>query len=109
LSGQVHVFPERDLREHDTSSGVLCPCLPRLDPEDPNVVLHNSYDAREVGDVMRDALLSLGEALVDLRYPFSKEQYELVRRAFDLLERHWPVHHEQERARDRGDGVEQGG
>ena len=41
-----HVYPIKDLREHDTENGINCWCKPVLD-EDYEVIVHNSMDERE--------------------------------------------------------------
>ena len=43
----IHVYPEADLREHDTS-GRDCWCCPEIDHENGTpIIIHNSGDGRE--------------------------------------------------------------
>jgi hypothetical protein len=41
----IHVIPNDDLREHESSA--LCWCAPVRDDDEPRVVVHNSMDGRE--------------------------------------------------------------
>lgn len=82
----VHVYPVRDTREHITN-GDPCPCLPRTVE---GVVIHNSYDAREVGEVCRKALDMLGKDHVGAWSPELREAYE---HAVAVLDMHWPGVH----------------
>jgi hypothetical protein len=43
---RVHVIPINDLRPHEES--LACPCRPRRNVGQPNVVVHNSFDGREI-------------------------------------------------------------
>ena len=79
----LHVSPENDLREHVTN-GDPCPCLPR---ERNGVMIHNSYDAREVGEVCRRALDMLG---VEHRPPWTDEERDAYEHAIAVLDMHWP-------------------
>lgn len=45
-SGDVHVMPLDDTKPHDESRS--CACHPRIDIRANNVVIHNSYDGREI-------------------------------------------------------------
>lgn len=49
LTGDVHVYPMGDLREHEVGegAGVSCWCHPKRDDEVEGVVVHNSMDERE--------------------------------------------------------------
>lgn len=49
LANVVHVYPVNDLKPHDLSSRD-CHCHPRVErvPDKGWVVVHNSYDGREV-------------------------------------------------------------
>lgn len=54
-----HVFPLNDLKEHDTSGGIvrLCHCQPKVEQYGEGfVVIHNSYDGREITENAVDAL-----------------------------------------------------
>lgn len=83
-SAPVHVYPVRDDREHITN-GDPCPCLPRTVDD---VVVHNSYDAREVGEVCRKALDMLG---VDREGEWSPELRDAYEHAVAVLDMHWPT------------------
>lgn len=45
LSGDIHVTPTDDLREHVLS--LSCWCGPKRDDQTPEVVIHNAMDQRE--------------------------------------------------------------
>lgn len=78
-----HVHPENDLREHVTD-GEPCPCLPRVKD---GVIVHNAYDAREVGEVCRHALDLLG---VEHRPPWTDKERDAYEHAIQILDMHWP-------------------
>lgn len=88
-NGREEVVPEGDLREH-VENGDPCPCMPRVVD---GVVVHNSYDRREVGEVMRKALRILWGDVVDYwsssgaTLPEAREAYA---HAMHLLAIHWP-------------------
>lgn len=42
----LHVVPTDDDKPHPLT--VDCPCKPRRDPESPTVIIHNSWDHREL-------------------------------------------------------------
>ena len=44
-TGDIHVTPVDDLREHELQP--LCWCNPRRDRESQDVVIHNAMDQRE--------------------------------------------------------------
>jgi hypothetical protein len=44
-----HIVPVGDLRPHEGSKE--CWCMPTLDPEDNNVVVHHAADKREKHEV----------------------------------------------------------
>jgi hypothetical protein len=44
--GTRHVIPVSDLRPHDHTGA--CWCRPKPDTEDPDVIVHNSLDRREM-------------------------------------------------------------
>lgn len=99
----IHVYPLNDLREH-VFDGLWCPCMPKLVGPDPvivdgeecipegaQVIRHNSYDGREVGEVCRRALDSLAVALTNHNHtwpPSLRADYE---QAIDLLNLHHPT------------------
>jgi len=87
---ETHVVHLDDLHDHVTSDGVFCPCLPRRDEANPSVVVHNSYDGREIGEVCRRALLALGSALLDHRHRWTKTELGAFEHAFELLDTHYP-------------------
>lgn len=78
--------PLNDLREHVTN-GEPCPCLPR---QVRGVVIHNAYDAREVGSICMSALELLGNALADHRHNWTDAEREAFEHAEALLLMHWP-------------------
>lgn len=45
MSDDLHIIPDNDLREHEADRG--CFCNPKMDPNCPNVFIHNSLDRRE--------------------------------------------------------------
>jgi hypothetical protein len=48
LSVDIHIYPEGDLKPHNTDSR-LCDCRPRLEHYDEGcLVIHNSWDGREI-------------------------------------------------------------
>lgn len=49
ITGDVHVYPQDDLKDHDTGEGAgdTCWCKPVRDEDVPSVVVHNSMDRRE--------------------------------------------------------------
>lgn len=80
----IHVYPLNDLREH-VLDGLWCPCLPRRIPADPvtvdgemcqpdnahAVIRHNSYDGREIREVVLHTLDAMGKALADHNHCWS--------------------------------------
>jgi len=100
----IHCMPLGDTRDH-VADGLFCPCLPRLvaarptqdedgvtiDP-DPSqgVIVHNSYDRREVGEVCRSALDKLGVALAGHSHQWSHEERSAYEHAIYLMDMHWP-------------------
>lgn len=82
-----HVVPVNDLREHITN-GDPCPCMPRTLP---GVVCHNSYDGREVGQVVRKALDVLGLALANNGHNWSEVERDAYEHALAVLMVHWPA------------------
>jgi len=84
----IHVTPVNDIHEHIVDDEGWCPCLPRLwvsDGEDRMV--HNSYDGREVGDVMLAALDALSVQVQGEWAPSLRTKYE---HALHLIRFHWP-------------------
>lgn len=47
----THVIPLNDLREHEEA--VTCPCEPWMDGE---IIIHNSWDGREITERAKAAL-----------------------------------------------------
>lgn len=82
-----HVVPIDDLREHVTD-GDPCPCVPR---STRGVVVHNSYDGRETGEVCRVALKRLGLALMDHGHHWTFEERDDFEHALQILDMHWPA------------------
>jgi hypothetical protein len=55
----IHVYPLNDLKEHDTSNkGNTCDCNPKIVIKDYHeiLVVHNSYDGREVVEFANEIL-----------------------------------------------------
>ena len=52
MSDTVHVYPDNDIREHiiDGDAGDLgqCPCHPEIEYGPGKIVIHNSFDGREL-------------------------------------------------------------
>lgn len=86
-SAPIHVVPENDTHQHETST--LCSCMP-LTRDEGRVVIHNSFDRREVGEVLKLALDTLGIALTNLGHVWSAMERELFDHAQHLLVIHWP-------------------
>lgn len=54
MEGDIHVLPVNDLKPHDESR--VCACRPKVEPEgDVAVVIHYSYDGREILEAAIDA------------------------------------------------------
>jgi hypothetical protein len=88
-----HLIPENDEHEHVEDPGGMCPCLPVRDAT-PGLAdtlwLHNSYDGRELREVVERALTMLGCALTEHGHHWSpklRQQFEI---ASDLIARHMP-------------------
>jgi hypothetical protein len=81
-----HVSPNRDVREH-VLNGDPCPCMPRVVG---GVTIHNSYDGREVGEVIAALIARLGDALAEHSHEWTDEQREAVEHAESVLALHWP-------------------
>lgn len=86
MDGQPHVTPIGDLRRH-AADGIFCPCMPL---ERYGVVVHNSYDGREVGEVCRHAIDVLGLALANHGHQWTVEECNAFESAMHVLEMHWP-------------------
>lgn len=82
-----HIEPLNDRRQHITN-GDPCPCLPRVVE---GVVVHNSYDARETGEVCRKALDLLAGALADHRHVWTPAERQAFEHAIAVLNMHWPA------------------
>lgn len=54
----INVLPVNDLKEHTEDS--ICDCLPVVLMEDEIVVVHNSYDGRELSELHLEIGLSTG-------------------------------------------------
>ncbi len=60
MSGDVHVYPVNDLKEHNTESR-LCECRPRIEKHgEGTVVIHNSWDDREITERALDHAFEQG-------------------------------------------------
>lgn len=86
----VHVIPVNDIRDH-VEDGIYCPCMPR---EDGQVITHNSYDGREIGEVCRRALDTLGSALAEHNHQWSDELRSAYEHAIAVLDMHYPVEYD---------------
>ena len=49
----VHVIPVNDRREHEAEAD--CWCVPMADDLDPDVLVHNALDGRDINDFARMA------------------------------------------------------
>ena len=87
MTDRHHVIPLNDSRGH-VEDGSPCPCLPR---ERDDVVTHNSYDGREIGEVCAKALDLLGIALVHHEHTWSDEEREAYEHALTLLQMHYDI------------------
>lgn len=59
MSQAVHVLPVNDLREH--SESIACECRPRVEQYDSHsLVIHNSWDGREITEQAVDATEAAG-------------------------------------------------
>lgn len=92
--GCFHVIPVGDIREHDTS-GPYCPCMPLISPN--GKCMHNAYDKREVGEVGRLALYTLGAALADHEHTWTDEERWCFEHLDHILSMHWPAKASEER------------
>ncbi len=81
----LHVEPSNDLREHITN-GEPCPCIPRTYK---GMIVHNSYDGREVGEICVKALKLLGVALAGHNHIWTDDEREYFEHAMQILEMHW--------------------
>lgn len=82
----MHVTPVNDLREHVLSQ--MCPCIPRL-AVGGEVIVHNAYDAREVGEVCRKAFDLMVLALATHNHDWSAEEQDALEHAIHVLDMHW--------------------
>jgi len=48
VAGESHIVPIADIQPHSTDPG--CPCGPVRHPGDSDVIVHNSFDGREVAE-----------------------------------------------------------
>lgn len=83
----IHVEPKGDLREHVTN-GDPCACMAR---ECDGVVVHNSFDRRETGDVCRKALDLLALAMAYHEHTWTAEERAAYEHAMIVLNMHWPA------------------
>lgn len=97
-------MPVGDIRDH-VMDGLFCPCMPRLvkahatidedgvqiepDPSS-GVIVHNSYDRREVGEVCGNALEHMTAALANMDVEWTPEMVDAYDHAIYLLGLHWP-------------------
>lgn len=86
----IHTVPLGDIRDH-VMDGLFCPCMPRLaQPSSGGIIVHNSYDRREVGEVCRNALEHLTAALANMDVEWTPAMVDAYDRAVYLLDLHWP-------------------
>ena len=83
-----HVVPLNDTFEHDADGGP-CPCVPSYQ-DDAKVVVHNSFDGREVPEVVRRALDTLALALVGHDHQWGTPEREAYEHAIALMDFHHP-------------------
>lgn len=91
-SDPIHVFPIDDTREHVLDSE-FCPCLPAvLRGEDgvANIVRHNSYDGREIGEVCRKAMEVMELALAHHHHRWTEDERDAYDHAHDVLNVRYP-------------------
>jgi hypothetical protein len=81
----IHVEPSNDLRQH-VWNGDPCPCMPR---EVDGVVIHNSYDGREVGEVIM-RLIGVFADVVGNDHEWTNTQRQAVEHAESIVALHWP-------------------
>lgn len=81
----VHSYPLEDLHEH-VFDGDPCPCMPR---EVDGVVVHNSYDGRECGEVLLKLVRVISEIAPD-NHTWSDRQKQSVEHAEAIVALHWP-------------------
>lgn len=61
MTCDVHVYPVNDLKEHDTDSR-YCSCRPKVETyDDTAVVIHNSWDGREITEQALDYAFEKGQ------------------------------------------------
>lgn len=86
----MHVTPENDEREHVLDEDGLCPCLPTRSFDESNVWIHNSYDGREVREVVERALDMLGLALTEHGHQWSPKLRWVFEHAQNIVKMHCP-------------------
>jgi hypothetical protein len=87
-SGAQHVVPVDDLFEHETTTA-LCTCLPRVQV-DGRLVIHNSYDGREIGEVSRKLIGLLTRALRQHKHAWTPEEFDALEHAKRALGVRYP-------------------
>lgn len=50
----IHIIPLNDTQEHNLSD--YCPCEPKHDKQESNVIIHNAFDGREAVEWAQDEL-----------------------------------------------------
>lgn len=97
-SKPIHVYPLFDKREHILDD-LWCPCMPKLVPPDPElidgelcqpdnsaaVIRHNSYDGREIGEVVMRALDAMAAALTEHDHTWAPSLRDAYEHAVDLV------------------------
>lgn len=95
----IHIYPLRDTREH-VLDGLFCPCMPKMLMPDaatidgvecqPDhsmaVIRHNSYDGRELLQVVKAALDEMGKALAEHNHTWSRDLRDHYEHAIDLIQ-----------------------
>lgn len=84
---QVHIVPTDDTPGHVHDWD--CPCMPRRGTE--GEYIHNSYDARELGEVCAQALDKLAGALARRHHTWTTEERAAYEHAMDLLRMHYTI------------------
>lgn len=86
ISGQILEEIPADEFGHDTTSE-LCPCMPLVRDD---VIIHNSYDGRELGEVCSKALDLIGSALSQHSHTWTPDERFAYDHAMHVLQMHYP-------------------
>lgn len=85
----IHTSPTGE--DHDTSAetGRMCSCMPRV-LEGGELIVHNSFDKREFGEVFRKLVQDYKAAVARGQRAYTAEQRDLFEHAERLLDLHYP-------------------